>query len=71
MAIVKIPSRSRVMAFSNNCPFSFCSHGKGDFQLAAVILGQWGAINATVHEQTIAGEEMHPLASNVVDDLLL
>ena len=43
---VKIPFRSKVMPFLI-IAYRFCSHGKGDFRLAAVVLGQWGAINAT------------------------
>ena len=57
--------------------YCFCSHGKGDFRLATVVLVRvLGAINATP-KQTISGEEMHTLitfmvsvmASNIVDGL--
>ena len=47
VAIVKIPFRSRAMAFSNN-PLLFCSHGKGDLRLATVVLNwqqwYWGSL---------------------------
>ena len=58
MAIVKIPFRSRVMGFLiiARC---FCSHGKGDLQLATVVL-------EIHHEQTISGEEMHTLITFMV-----
>ena len=50
VAIVKIPFRSRAMAFSNN-RLLFCSHGKGDLRLATVVLNwqqwYWGSIDAT------------------------
>ena len=79
VAIVKIPFLSRAMAFLI-IAYCFCSHGKGDLQLATVVLNQRSATgdpSTLHHEQTIFGEEIHTLitfmvsvmASNTVDGL--
>ena len=45
VAIVKIPFRSRAMAFLI-IAYCFCSHGKGDLRLATVVVNwqQWYSI---------------------------
>ena len=73
---MKILSCLRVLAFSNNYPL-FCFHGKGDFQLAAVVWAS-GETSMLYNEQMISGEEMHSLITflvsfmvcNLVDGLL-
>ena len=75
VAIVKIPFRSRAMAFLI-ITYCFCSHGKGDLRLATVVLSGTGDLSK-LHEQTIFGEEIHTLiifmvsimASNTVNGL--
>ena len=76
VAIVKIPFRSRAMAFLI-IAYCFCSHGKGDLRLATVVLSDTGDLSTLHHEQTIFGEEIHTLitfmvsvmASNTVNGL--
>ena len=76
VAIVKIPFRSRAMAFPI-IAYCFCSHGKGDFRLATVVLSDTGDLSTLPDEQTIFGEEIHTLitfmvsvmASNTVNGL--
>ena len=78
MAIVKIPSRFKVTAFSNNC-LLFVLMGKGIFVGTEWQFWASGELSMLHHEQTSAGQEMHPLnkllvnilASNVVDGLFL
>ena len=73
VAIVKIPFRSRAMAFLI-IAYCFCSHGKGDFRLATVVLRIHRRYTTS---KLISGEEMHTLitfmvsvmASNIVDGL--
>ena len=68
VAIVKIPFRSRAMAFLI-IAYCFCSHGKGDLRLETVVLNwqqwYWRSFDAT-HEQTIFGEEIHTLITFMV-----
>ena len=74
VAIVKIPFRSRAMAFLI-IAYCFCSHGKGDLRLATV--HGTGDPSILHDEQTIFGEEIHTLitfmvsvmASNMVNGL--
>ena len=76
VAIVKIPFRSRAMAFLI-IAYCFCSHGKGDLRLAIVVLSDTGDLSTLPDEQTIFGEEIHTLitfmvsvmASNTVNGL--
>ena len=60
MEIVKIPSRSRVMAFSNNCPLFSFSWERG-FSIGSCSTGPPMPRSTLHHEQMISGEEMHPL----------
>ena len=60
VAIVKIPFRSRAMAFLI-IAYCFCSHGKGDLRLATVVLSDTGDLSTLPDEQTIFGEEIHTL----------
>ena len=55
VAIVKIPFRSRAMAFLI-IAYCFCSHGKGDLRLATVVLSDTGDLSTLPDEQTIFGE---------------
>ena len=76
--MVKIPSCSRVMAFSNNCPLFLFSWERG-FLIGSGSTGPSGEPSTLHHEQAIAGEEMHTLikltvsvmAFNIVDGLFL
>ena len=76
VAIVKIPFRSRAMAFLI-IAFCFCSRGKGDLRLATVVLSDTGDLSTLPDEQTIFGEEIHTritfmvsvMASNTVNGL--
>ena len=76
VAIVKIPFRSRAMAFLI-IAYCFYSHRKGDLRLATVILSDTGDLSTLPDEQTIFGEEIHTLntfmvsvmASNTVNGL--
>ena len=72
VAIVKIPFRLRVMAFSNNRLLFLFSWEMG------FLIGNSDTEPSTLHhEQTISGEEMHTLitfmvsvvVSNIVDGL--
>ena len=79
VAIVKIPFRSRAMAFLI-IAYCFCSHGKGNFRLATVVLNwqqwYWHGDPSTLHDEHF-GEEIHTLiifmvsvmASNTVNGL--
>ena len=76
VAIVKIPFRSRAMAFLI-ITYCFCSHWKGDLRLATVVLSDTGDLSTLHHKQTMFGEEIHTLitfmvsviASNTVNGL--
>ena len=79
VAIVKIPFRSRAMAFLI-IAYCFCSHGKGICDLKQwYSLGNSGTGDPSTlhHEQMIFGEEIHTLitfmvsvmASNTVNGL--
>ena len=74
VAIVKIPSRSRVMTFSNNC-LLFLFLWERRFSIGSGSTGPVGEPSMLQHDQqTISGEEMHPLIRlvvNVMDGLLL
>ena len=78
VAIVKIPLRSRAMAFLITV-YCFCSHGKGDLRLVIVVLSDTGDLSTLPDEQTIFGEEVHTLitfmvsvmASNTVNGWLI
>ena len=75
-AIVKIPFRSRAMAFLI-IAYCFGSHGKEDLRLATVVLSDTGDLSMLHHEQTIFGEKIHTpitfivsvMASNMVNGL--
>ena len=68
VAIVKIPFRSRAMAFSNNRLF-FVPIGKGlcDWQQWCSIGNSGTGDPSTLHhEQTIFGEEIHTLITFMI-----
>ena len=74
VAIVKIPFRSRAMAFLI-IAYCFSSHGKGDLRLATVVLGIHRRY--TMSKLAIFDEEIHTvitfmvsvMASNTVNGL--
>ena len=62
VAIVKIPFRSRVMGFSNNCLLFLFSWERG-FSTGN---GGTGEPSTLHHEQAISGEETHALTTSMV-----
>ena len=62
VAIVKIPFRSRVMGFSNNCLLFLFSWERG-FSTGSSGTGEPLTLH---HEQTISGEETHALTTSMV-----
>ena len=62
VAIVKIPFRSRVMGFSNNCLLFLFSWERG-FSTGNSSTGKPSTLH---HEQTISGEETHALTTSMV-----
>ena len=65
VSIVKIPFRSRAMAFLI-IAYCFCSHGKGDLRLATVVLSDTGDLSTLHYKQTIFGEEIHTLITFMI-----
>ena len=65
VAIVKIPFRSRAMAFLI-IAYCFCSHGKGNLRLATVVLSDTGDLSTLHYKQTIFGEEIHTLITFMI-----
>ena len=62
VAIVKIPFRSTVMGFSNNCLLFLFSWERG-FSTGNSGTGEPSTLH---HEQTISGEETHALTTSMV-----